>query len=253
MANVYYKIDGNDIYYTNEEKVGYTLRDQDSNISRYKNVIIELYNDKFIFPQYSGDLFNGALNTSFDTSKWDTSDAISITYLFCDCSNLTSIDVSNFDTSNIVYMYRTFRNCTSLTTLDLSTWDTSKLTDMQQTFSYSNNLKKVDISSWDTSKVTTMEAAFSGCTSLEKILVGEGFSTRGIQYWTYGQSMFSNCTSLVGEKGTAYNNSHQNSDYARIDNPPDAPGYLTLKKPEWIEHDVYIKENGVWKLVEVYN
>lgn len=41
--------------------------------------------------------------------------------------------------------------------------------------------------------------------------------------------MFYKCSSLVGGAGTAYNSGHTDKEYARIDNPPDAPGYFTLK------------------------
>ena len=39
--------------------------------------------------------------------------------------------------------------------------------------------------------------------------------------------MFSGCTSLVGGSGTAYDANHTDGEYARIDNPPTAPGYFT--------------------------
>ena len=40
--------------------------------------------------------------------------------------------------------------------------------------------------------------------------------------------MFKGCIRLVGGNGTAYDASHTDGEYARIDNPPDAPGYFTL-------------------------
>lgn len=39
--------------------------------------------------------------------------------------------------------------------------------------------------------------------------------------------MFSGCTRLIGGAGTAYDSSHTDGTYARIDNPPDSPGYFT--------------------------
>ena len=39
--------------------------------------------------------------------------------------------------------------------------------------------------------------------------------------------MFSGCTSLVGGSGTTYDANHTDGEYARIDNPPTAPGYFT--------------------------
>ena len=66
MANVYYKLNGDNCYYTNENKTGYTLRSDRSQISNAKNIIIELYNDKFILPNDSSYLFYYAKNTSFN-------------------------------------------------------------------------------------------------------------------------------------------------------------------------------------------
>ena len=39
--------------------------------------------------------------------------------------------------------------------------------------------------------------------------------------------MFNGCTRLIGGAGTGYDSSHTDGTYARIDNPPDAPGYFT--------------------------
>ena len=44
-----------------------------------------------------------------------------------------------------------------------------------------------------------------------------------------GTSMFNNCRSLVGGAGTAFSSGKTGIEYFRIDNPPDAPGYLTVK------------------------
>ena len=39
--------------------------------------------------------------------------------------------------------------------------------------------------------------------------------------------MFNGCIRLIGGAGTAYDSSHTDGTYARIDNPPDSPGYFT--------------------------
>lgn len=39
--------------------------------------------------------------------------------------------------------------------------------------------------------------------------------------------MFNGCTRLIGGAGTAYDSSHTDGEYARIDNPPGSPGYFT--------------------------
>ena len=67
-------------------------------------------------------------------------------------------------------------------------------------FGFSYKLKTVYVSeSWDV----------SGATSVDQFLF-------------YG-------VKLVGGQGTRYNSSNDMKTYARIDNPPDEPGYFTYK------------------------
>jgi hypothetical protein len=71
MANVYYKISGETCYYTNENKSGYSLFVASSETyppspSTRCNVVIELYNNKFVFPTNARGLFILAKNTSFN-------------------------------------------------------------------------------------------------------------------------------------------------------------------------------------------
>lgn len=74
MANVYYKIDDSKCYYTNENKEGYILRTDAAQVTYDVQIIIELYNDKFILPENSSYLFYRCTNTTFnDIDKWDTS------------------------------------------------------------------------------------------------------------------------------------------------------------------------------------
>lgn len=42
-------------------------------------------------------------------------------------------------------------------------------------------------------------------------------------------NMFKDCVNLVGGSGTTYSSSNTGKTYARIDNPPDALGYFSLK------------------------
>ena len=115
MANVYYKIDGNNIYYTNEAKSGYELLDSHhERVSLGKEVIIELYNDKFIFPENAWCLFTQCTNSEFDTSHWETSQCTNMEGLFSLSSNLTSLDLSSFDVSNVTNFSSMFWGCTNL-------------------------------------------------------------------------------------------------------------------------------------------
>ena len=93
---------------------------------------------------------------------------------FRNMENLQTITgMSYLNTSAVTTMYFMFRNCSSLTTLDLS--------------------------GFNTANVTNMRAMFMGCSNLQTIYVGEQWSTDAVTTSTF---MFSNCTSLVGDKGT---------------------------------------------------
>ena len=78
--------------------------------------------------------------TSLDVSNWDTSNVINILHvsgyeyfgLFQHCHNLKYIKgISNWDTGNITDMSWMFCNCSQLTQLDVSNFDTSKVTNMR--------------------------------------------------------------------------------------------------------------------------
>ena len=49
-----------------------------------------------------------------------------------------------------------------------------------------------------------------------------------------GDYMFSGCTSLVGGKGTVYNESHHDQAYAHVDGGAENPGYFTAKTADGI-------------------
>ena len=133
-------------------------------------------------------------------SYLNTSEVTNMAFMFDGCTLLTSIDVSNFNTANVTKMPGMFFGCSSLTSLDLSSFNTSQVTDMTQMFRTSSNL--------------------------QTIYVGNGWSTGAV---TYSSNMFSNCTSLVGGKGTAYDANHVDAAYAHIDGGPSNPGYFTDK------------------------
>ena len=111
--------------------------------------------------------------------------------------DLTTIKgLTNLDTSNASNFFWMFDECKSLTSLDLSSFDTSKVTDMSN--------------------------MFNGCTVLKTIIVGDKWSTASIGS---GGGVFGECTSLIGEDGTKYDNENWNYDKAHTG----AGGYLTKK------------------------
>ena len=118
-----------------------------------------------------------------------------------------SIDVSGFDTSNVTDMTAMFAGCNDLTSIDLSSFDTSNVTDMRQMFS--------------------VEGGYS---HLATIFASPSFVTTNV---TQSTDMFRSCSSLKGggSPQTAYNFSHIDKEYARIDGGSTSatPGYFTLK------------------------
>lgn len=73
-------------------------------------------------------------------------------------------------------------------------------------------------------KTSNMDIMFSACDSLRTILVSDAFVTTNL---TSSTNMFRGCYQLVGGAGTRYDLNHYDGTYARIDNPPTAPGYFT--------------------------
>lgn len=167
---------------------------------------------------------------SFDSTNLDTSECTNMAMLFkcesgADNTKLVSLDLSSLDTSKVTDMTQMFNRCVALTNLNVG-FDTSRVTNMSQMFGNCSSLTSIDLSTFDTSNVTNMNSMFVGCSSLQTIYVSNLFDVANV---TTGTQMFSNCTSIVGGAGTTYVNTTRGrgKTYARIDNPPDAPGYFT--------------------------
>ena len=146
-------------------------------------------------------------------------------YSFGGFSNLKTISLKNVDTTNVESMGSMFAECRNLTSLDLSSFNTENVTDMYAMFANCTSITTLDLSSFDTSKVTDMMCMFSGMANLTTIEVSNSFVVNQV---TSSASMFDLTTNLVGENGTAYNSSHKDKEYARID-APGTPGYFTYK------------------------
>ena len=166
--------------------------------------------------------------SSLNVSSFNTSKATAMGGMFIYCSSLKKLDVRNFNTGNVTKMWYMFCGCTGLTSLDLSNFNTSKVDDMYSMFMDSSNLTELDLSSFNTSKVTRLALMFGGCTALKTIYVSDKWSTASVEEGL-GDFVFTECTKLVGGKGTKFDANHTGSEYARIDGGPDAPGYLTNK------------------------
>ena len=195
------------------------------------------------------------LNTGSNVPGWENDDITSnVTKVVFDSSfaaatptstyswfdgmtNLRSITgLSYLNTSRVTNMSWMFAYCSNLTNLDLSSFDTSKVTTMEGMFSDCVNLKIINMSSFNTSMVTDMRWMFIRCSKLQTIYVGSNWSTAEV---TNSFAMFSDCTSLVGGKGTTYDENNINDEtYAHIDGGSSDPGYFTYKKPSGIATDL---------------
>ena len=144
--------------------------------------------------------------------------------MFCGCSGLTSLNVSGLNTGNVTNMSRMFWGCSGLTSLNVSGWDTGNVTNMSFMFNNCSGLTSLNVSGLNTGNVTDMSFMFCACDSLTTIYASSSFVTTAV---TNSSNMFSSSTQLVGGAGTAFNSSHKDASYARIDGGTSAPGYFT--------------------------
>ena len=164
-------------------------------------------------------------------SQLNTSNVTSMNGMFYYCSN-SKIDLSNFDTRNATDMSNMFYYTYRLKDLNLSSFNTSNVTNMNSMFQYAGwngaglNL---DISSFDTRQVTNFDKMFNVMSKTKTIYAGENFVINSAASTT---DMLKGSFQLVGGAGTAYDVSHVDGEYARIDNPAAGkPGYFTSKTP----------------------
>ena len=169
-----------------------------------------------IAPSWAG---NSAITTAtFDESFANYHNLVHANYMFGNLSNLTQINNLRYlNTENVTNMVNMFSGCTQLTELDLS--------------------------SFNTSAVTSMKSMFQGDTNLTTIYVGANWSTASVQFST---SMFTGCTSLVGQNGTTYDVNHVTAAYAHVDAAGN-PGYFTHEK------EAYAVWNGGFLLTFYYD
>lgn len=171
--------------------------------------------------------------TDLNLNNFGTPNLLRSWYMFAFCSSLVSLDLSSFDTTNMTSMWRMFLNCTSIKTLNLSSFNTENVTTLEGTFFGCSSLETIDLSSFNVKNVLSMKETFCGCTSLKTIYASDLWKLRPPK--SGADAMFKDCFNLVGEQGTTYNSNRTSHVYARFDNPPSAPGYLTKKETCIIE------------------
>ena len=198
------QVSGRKRYYTGFEDITGETAPSWIDLSHYeqKNTIKTVtFKDK-IKPKTCYMWFNGAgsLVSITGLDKLDTSSVTSMRFMFTGCSKLTSLDVSHFNTKKVTSMRFMFNSCSSLTSLDLSSFNTAAVTDMRR--------------------------MFYDCYSLKTIYASSLFTTDAV---SSSDSMFYNCTSLVGGAGTEWERGYTDKTYARIDGGPSNMGYFTAK------------------------
>ena len=189
--------------------------------------------------------------TTLDLSTWNTSNVTSFGGMFGGCTGLTTLKLNNWDfrkfNVSALMQQMSIGTCSSLRTLEVKNTKygttmnqafvslsqiqnislegsyVSDATDMYNLFAGCTSLTTLDLSSWNTSKVTNMSSMFAGCSNLTTITVGDGFVVG--QVYSHN-NMFGGTTSIVGGRGTTYDNNHIDKTYARYDKGVRGPGYF---------------------------
>lgn len=187
---------------------------------------IERY--EFTFATYSDRPWNGDQAYIRTIEVGSIISPISTAYWFYD-TTCYSADLSNLNTDNVTDMNNMFNACYNLNSVDLSSFNTINVTSMEMMFRNCTSLVTLDLSSFDTRSLQSTYYMFQGSNKLQTIYVSENFVVDGVSSSGYMFERMS--SSLVGGAGTTWSSSNPiDKTYARIDNPPDAPGYFTAKE-----------------------
>ncbi|MBQ7697933.1 MAG: BspA family leucine-rich repeat surface protein [Paludibacteraceae bacterium] len=162
---------------------------------------------------------------NINLSKFNTANLTNMYGMFAECEALKELDLSNFNTANVNNMYGTFLQCSALESINLSSFNTDNVTDMAGMFAECTALKALDLTHFNTANVKVMNMMFAGCEKLTTIYA-KGYWDKN-EVVEDSEDMFYGCKKLVGENGTAYDESRTDITYARPDGGTDAPGYFT--------------------------
>ena len=160
---------------------------------------------------------------TLDVSSLNTANVVNMHAMFEGCESIEELDVSHFNTAKVQVMSDMFYGLDNIKALDVSNFNTANVTSMAYMFGC-KNLQNLDLSSFDTHNVTNMDGMFENCKSLTKIVAGKDWQLGNT---VSGINIFENCTSLTGDKNTAYSYAHRDISYAHIDGGTSNPGYLS--------------------------
>ena len=196
MSDVYYKVDGSNVYVTNQNKSGYTLLNQDDtniHVGEGKNVLVEAYDNKFVLPKNPSSIFYGSTNSSFNlTSYWDGSEVTNLQSAFMNCEKLTSLNLSSVTFGRVYNTQEMFKNCKKLSSVTFPSTSLDHLSVTSSMFEGCSSLTRLNLTSLAGSNITTlMQSMFRDCTSLVEIKFADDAFALDWSSW-----MFRNCTSL---------------------------------------------------------
>ena len=168
----------------------------------------------------------------------------STAYWFFSIQNIGSItNLEYLNTDLVTDMSYMFANCLSLFSLDLGNFNTQNVTDMKNMFYNCAYLASLDLCNFNTEKVTDMSSMFSGCGELHYIYCNDDWSLSTAL--AESDNMFLNCNSLVGGKGTKWDENVVDKTYARPDNGEEGKGYFTAK-------EIYVVLSSDKKTMTIY-
>ena len=183
-----------------------------------------------------------SLNSLFNNWKYVTSitglenlnyhnTVTDMSYMFRQCNALTTLDVSSLNTTTVTNMNHMFNECGSLTIInfgDGTKFNTSKVTDMSWMFWKCSAMTELDLSAFSTPLLNSVNGMFYDCSNLQTIIVSSGWTVASVSGYSTNP-MFSGCSALVGELGTAYDGTEADHHRAHIDGGTSNPGYLTAQ------------------------
>ena len=202
-------------------------------------------NNKIVFPKNSSYLFQNyeqLKDVDFQDAV-DTSQVEKLNNIFEDCTQLESVSLASFKTDRLENADYLFYGCSALKTVDLYGLDVTSVTSMIGMFNGCSSLRALDLTSFSTYSLEFTANMFYHCENLRTIFATDGFRTDKIKS---ASNMFAGCTSLVGGKGTVYDEAHINKEYARIDGGTDQPGYFRLKTGQ--SYTITFETNGGSKI-----
>ena len=201
-------------------------------ITQYALTTAKAYNttEDWASATWKADVQKVVFDESFRACK-----PVNLNYWFSDFTGLTTIEHLDYlDTTGATYASGMFKNCSSLTSLDLSNFNSANLS-FRECFYGCSNIEVLDLTSF--TRIRDMRSMFYGMTNLKTIIVTDQLVIDTTA--NTDNKEFSGCSALVGGEGTAYATAkNATREYARIDNPPDAPGYFTQKGTEPIDPPV---------------